>query len=192
MDKARPVRAAFGVASIVTPTLGVSGCWLGFIDLTEGQGVDLTVQNGTANTVKIQVAVSASLPTDGSEFAGNSIPSVDTEVIVGGGNSTTGAIPCGNVVTVVATDSNSTSSVIQLTGDGTGTEGFDSNSIAIIRGGLFQQGIHFDCGDTITVMVTATNNQFKRDADGFIELDDFGNPTIQYNVGSAEVRATGP
>ncbi len=40
-------------------------------------------------------------------------------------------------------------------------------------------------------MVTATNNQIKLDDEGNIELDDFGNPTIQYNVGWGQVVVSG-
>lgn len=79
---------------------------------------------------------------------------------------------------------------VALTGDGTGTEGFDSNSLAVSRGRLFQQGVHFNCGDILTVVITATNNQFRFDADGMIVLDAFGNPTIQYNVGFGQVTVT--
>ena len=96
----RPVPAACGVVSILMATWGVSGCWLGFIENAPGPAVGLTVQNGTANTVKIQVTAAASLAAD--DLSTGSIPSVDTEVIVGGGNSTTGSIPCGNVITVTA------------------------------------------------------------------------------------------
>lgn len=79
---------------------------------------------------------------------------------------------------------------VALTGDGTGTDGFDSNSLAVSRGRLFQRGIHFECGDVITVAITATNNQYRFDDDGMIILDAFGNPTIQYNVGFGQVTVT--
>ena len=79
---------------------------------------------------------------------------------------------------------------VALIGDGTGTDGFDSNSLAVSRGRLFQRGIHFECGDVITVAITATNNQFRFDADGMIVLDAFGNPTVQYNVGFGQVTVT--
>ncbi len=82
---------------------------------------------------------------------------------------------------------------VVLTGAGTGTEGFDSNSLAILRGRLLQLGTHFECGDTITVTVTATNNQIQLDETGAPVLDQFGNPTIKYNVGSGFVTvAPGP
>ncbi len=79
---------------------------------------------------------------------------------------------------------------IVFTGDGTGTEGFDGNSIAVSRGRLFQLGTHFECGDTITVTVTATNNQVKVDEDGVAEVDEYGEPTIGYGVGTGTVSVT--
>ena len=77
-----------------------------------------------------------------------------------------------------------------LTGDGPGTEGFDSNTIAVARGRLFQLGTHFHCGDTITIIITATNNRIKLDSEGDVVLDDFGKPTIQYGVGDGSVYVT--
>ena len=79
---------------------------------------------------------------------------------------------------------------VVLTGDGTGTEGFDSNTIAVARGRLFQLGTHFNCGDTITIIITATNNRIKLDSEGDVVLDDFGKPTIQYGVGDGSVYVT--
>ena len=79
---------------------------------------------------------------------------------------------------------------VVLAGDGTGTEGFDSNSIAVARGRLFQLGIHFNCGDTITVIVTATNNRIKVDDLGLPVLDEAGDPQIHYGVGEGNVYIT--
>jgi hypothetical protein len=76
---------------------------------------------------------------------------------------------------------------IVLTGDGTGTEGFDSSSIAVTRGRLIQLGTHFSCGDVVTVTITATNNQIQYDDEGNPVTDQFGNPTVKYNVGSGFV-----
>lgn len=76
---------------------------------------------------------------------------------------------------------------VVLTGDGTGTEGFDEESIAVTRGRLFQLGEHFSCGSTIIVTVTATNNQLEYDEEGELVLDEFGNPTIKYNIGTGTV-----
>ena len=79
---------------------------------------------------------------------------------------------------------------VVLTGDGTGTDGFDSNSIAVARGRLFQLGTHFNCGDTITIIVTATNNRTKVDEEGLVVLDEVGDPTIHYGVGNGSVYVT--
>lgn len=79
---------------------------------------------------------------------------------------------------------------VVLTGDGTGTDGFDNNSIAVERGRLFQLGTHFECGDTITVTVTATNNQLKFDEEGEVITDEAGNPEILYGVGSGSAQVT--
>ena len=81
---------------------------------------------------------------------------------------------------------------VSLTGDGTGTDGFDRNSLAVSRGRLFQRGVHFECGDVITVAITATNNQTRFEEEGMIIVDSFGNPTIQYNVGFGQVTVTRP
>jgi hypothetical protein len=80
---------------------------------------------------------------------------------------------------------------VVLTGDGTGTAGFDEESLAIVRGRLLQLGTHFNCGDMITVTVERTNNQFKVDEEGAIVTDEFGNPEIQYNVGEGTLTVTG-
>ena len=77
-----------------------------------------------------------------------------------------------------------------LGGDGTGTEGFDSSSIAVVRGRLLQLGTHFECGDVITVTITATNNQIAYDEEGNPVTDEYGNPTIKYNVGLGFVTVT--
>ncbi|UCF32633.1 MAG: hypothetical protein JSV78_09900 [Phycisphaerales bacterium] len=79
---------------------------------------------------------------------------------------------------------------VVLTGDGTGTAGFDEESLAIVRGRLLQLGTHFNCGDTITVTVERTNNQLKVDEEGAIVTDEFGNPEIQYNVGEGTLTVT--
>lgn len=112
------------------------------------------------------------------------------DVLVFGGGKTVGTVPCGNVITVVAGAPGGLTASIVLTGARTGTEGFDSNSLAVSRGRLFQRGIHFEYGDVITVAIAATNNQFRFDDEGMIVLDAFGNPTIQYNVGSGQVTVT--
>lgn len=79
---------------------------------------------------------------------------------------------------------------VVLTGDGTGTDGFDENSISVVRGRLFQLGTHFECGDTITLTVTATNNQFKFDEEGLLITDEAGNAEILYRVGSGTAAVT--
>ncbi len=79
---------------------------------------------------------------------------------------------------------------VVLTGNGTGTDGFDENSISVVRGRLFQLGTHFECGDTITLTVTATNNQFKFDEEGELITDESGNPDILYGVGSGNAAVT--
>lgn len=79
---------------------------------------------------------------------------------------------------------------VVLTGDGTGTDGFDENSISVVRGRLFQLGTHFECGDTITLTVIATNNQFKFDEEGFLITDEAGNADVLYGVGSGTAMVT--
>ena len=76
---------------------------------------------------------------------------------------------------------------IVLSGDGTGTEGFDSSSIAVTRGRLFVLDMHFVCGDSITVRITATNNQLETDENGDVVLDEFGDPTVRYGIGNGVV-----
>ena len=79
---------------------------------------------------------------------------------------------------------------VVFAGDGTGTEGFDSNSVAVSRGRLLQLGTHFQCGDVITVTIIATNNQFKYDAQGLPAVDESGNPEINYGVGAGTISVT--
>lgn len=76
---------------------------------------------------------------------------------------------------------------IVLTGDGTGTAGFDEESIAVDRGRLLQLNTHFQCGDTITITIDATNNQFKFDSEGNLVTDVSGNPELNYGTGSGRV-----
>ena len=89
--------------------------------------------------------------------------------------------------TIFEGDGSVTFHAVVLTGDGTGTEGFDSNTIAVTRGRLLQRGAHYDCGDEVVVTVIATNNQLQLDEEGNPALDEFGNPTILFNVGFGNI-----
>lgn len=45
-----------------------------------------------------------------------------------------------------------------LLGDGSGADGFDENNVGIDNTRTLKLGTHFECGDTIRVAITATNN----------------------------------
>lgn len=168
--------------------------------------INLVVINSVESTIQVNFATgSGSLADSG----GTSITS-EFDVRVPPGSSTRGIGACaqeyvvaashleaiGTTVTTATDDGlfdgggNVTFHGVVLTGDGTGTEGFDSNSIAILRGRLLQLGTHFACGDTITIEVIATNNQIELDANGSPVLDSFGNPNIKYNIGVGTVSVT--
>jgi len=165
--------------------------------------VTLVVVNAVESTVQINFATgSGSLAASG----GTDV-STELDVRVPPGAASVGTGVCAQEYVLAAAHLESTGSTITtatdagpfagggnvnfhgvvLTGDGTGTDGFDGNSIAILRGRLLQLGTHFQCGDTITVAVTATNNQIQLDDTGSPVLDEFGNPTINYNVGEGVV-----
>ncbi|MHC5108408.1 MAG: hypothetical protein ACYTHJ_00850 [Planctomycetota bacterium] len=177
-------------------------------DVGDEPSEELTVivANGTESTVQVNFATG-----DGNLTSGDSSAIVDEfDVRIPPFTSTTGPADCALEYIVAAShleatgttfvvggtdlfssDGNVTFHAVVLTGDGTGTEGFDSNTIAVQRGRLLQLGEHYACGDSVTVNITATNNQLKRDDEGVIELDEFGNPVINYNVGNGSIIVTG-
>jgi hypothetical protein len=164
--------------------------------------VTLVLVNGVESCIQVHFAAGTGSPasTDGSGVLG------DFDVRVPAGLATTGSGICAQEYVIsaahletlqstytqssgdtFASDGSVNYHAVVLHGDGTGTEGFDSNSVAVVDGRLLQLGTHFNCGDTITVMVTATNNQLQRDANGDAVVDQFGNPTIQYGVGTGSI-----
>ena len=187
-----------------------AGCGLGYLEeATEGEWADevtLVVVNAVESTVQVSFATGSGSLADG----GGTEVSSEVEARVAPGSTTVGTGVCAQeyivaaahleaIGTTVTEDSgdgpfsgggNTRFHSVVLTGDGTGTEGFDSNSIAILRGRLLQRGTHFDCGDTITVTITATNNQIQLDQEGAPVVDAYGNPIYKYNVGTGEVKVT--
>lgn len=175
------------------------------IDSPEVEQLTLVIMNQTESTVQVNFA------TGNGSLAGSGGADVTSQfdVRVPCQTTTTGSGVCAQEYIVAATHLEATSTTyseggdifsggggvnyhgVVLTGDGTGTEGFDSNSIAVTRGRLLQLGTHFDCGDMITVTITATNNQLKLDDEGNPVTDEFGNPQINYSVGNGFVTVTG-
>lgn len=177
----------------------------GTVPIDQSAEVMLIVVNAVESTVQVNFATgSGTLASSGGVDVSSEI-----DVRVPPGATTVGSGVCAEEYIIAAAHLEATGSTftsggteifesggninfhgVSLTGDGTGTEGFDGNSLAVSRGRLFQRGIHFECGDVITVAITATNNQFRFDDEGMIVLDTFGNPTIQYNVGFGQVTVT--
>ncbi|MGB0715773.1 MAG: hypothetical protein ACPGXK_07840 [Phycisphaerae bacterium] len=173
------------------------------------EDADLLMQvvNATESTIQINFAAG-----DGNLTEGGSAAIVDEfDVRIPPFTSTTGPAVCAVEYIVAASHLESTGTTfsegngdifngagnvtfhgVVLTGDGTGTEGFDSNTIAVTRGRLLQRGTHYVCGDDVVVTVSATNNQIQLDEEGDPVLDDFGNPTIQYNVGTGTIVVGNP
>jgi hypothetical protein len=171
----------------------------------EVEEVVLVIANQTESTVQVNFATgNGSLASSG----GSDVTS-QFDVRVPCGATTTGSSVCAQEYIIAAAHLEATATTysegggdifsgggginyhgIVLTGDGTGTDGFDSNSIAVTRGRLLQLGPHFSCGDTVTVTITATNNQLQLDEEGNVVTDEYGNPTIKYNVGNGFVTVT--
>ncbi len=171
----------------------------------EVEQVALVVVNETESTVQVNFAAG-----DGTLSGGDgSGLAAEFDVRVPSGATTRGSAECATEYIVAAAHLEATATTyseggatifdsgggvnfhgVVLTGDGTGTDGFDSTSIPVSRGRLLQDGIHYACGETVTVTITATNNQVEFDDEGGVVLDEFGNPTLRYNVGSGFIFVT--
>ncbi len=175
----------------------------------ENEPIAIEVINQTESTVQINVAIGNGnlASSGGTDISG------EFDVRVPTGRTSVGTTSCAQEFMIAAAHLESISSSVDessgggsifdggaavtfhgvvLFGDGTGTDGFDGNSIPVTRGRLLQLDEHFSCGDTITITIAATNNQIQIGEDGQPELDDFGNPVIQYNVGEGTIAVTTP
>ncbi|MFQ5414235.1 MAG: hypothetical protein ACE5E6_07225 [Phycisphaerae bacterium] len=146
------------------------------INIASGDGT-LSTGDGASATDEIDVRVPPFTQTEGTvacaqEFiiAAAHLEPLDTTFGMGGG----GLFDGGSGVVFHG---------VVLSGDGTGTAGFGSETIAVERGRLFELDTHFSCGDTITITIDATNNRQQLDAEGNPETDAFGDPVIEYGVG---------
>jgi hypothetical protein len=163
------------------------------------------IVNLTESTVQVNVAAgNGSLATSGGQDVTD-----EFDVRVPPFTASRGTRPCAREYMIAAAHLESTSSTfsegggtifsggggvnyhgVVLLGDGTGTEGFDENSIPVVRGRLLELSTHYECGDTLIVTIEETNNKVRYDEEGNMVTDDFGNPELEYGVGvgAIEVR----
>lgn len=83
------------------------------------------------------------------------VPAAAT-VLVAAQASASGAIQCHSRLTLVALGGESLSDQITLTGEGTGTEGFDAGSLGTAGERLLFFGDHFQCQDTVIITISST------------------------------------
>ena len=111
---------------------------------SDASKVTFRLENATATAADITVAIEAG----GDDLDGS------TPVRVPSAEFTTGEVDCGNTFQITATMADGADSTVLLTGDGTGTIGFDSASIGLSGERLLVFGDDYDCGETIVVRIT--------------------------------------
>ncbi len=134
--------------------------------------VTLTMTNSTDSYVQLHLT------------AGNgSTVNSSFDVRVPPGRTTTGLGDCAQQYRIQAyhledpdSDEDEGFHTVVLLGDGTGAEGFDGNNVGTDNTRLLILGEHFECGQAITIEITATNN--------FIDVD---TSALGYGIGDGIV-----
>jgi hypothetical protein len=148
---------------------------------TETGEIDLTIDNQTASGISLELQVGT----------GDTAADEQSQVTVIPFGIANGVLACAQQVTVRALiieaetgedGASPTLYQVMLTGEGTGTVGFDEATIGPGNSRLLLQGEHFGCGDTILVTIL----------DDAIDINEEEDETARIGLGSVEVISGSP
>ena len=149
-------------AALLMVALLVGGCGLGFLPPELPPiPINVVIENGTSAIVEVRITSSASAiigDDGGANDSGvlaspNGSLSNEAVVRVGPGSTTTGALLCDRHLLLSARLLGDNPETVLLTGDGTGTIGFDSGSVGEEGERLLVAGIDFSCVDTVVIQI---------------------------------------